>query len=128
MELIKRWLPLIFWVIFIFALSSIPVQRDVGITLPSGSDKVIHFFEYSILAMLLYRGFGYGREDSIGIRVALSVLSAAGLALMDEYYQSFIPERDASFMDLAADYAGIAAGMAVYYFRRKSIIGRKRKS
>ncbi len=128
MEIIKRWLPLVFWVIFIFGLSSIPVNRDVGITLPSGSDKVIHFFEYAILAMLLYRGFGYGREDSIGMRVTFSVMTAAGIALMDEYYQSFIPERDASFLDLAADYSGIVVGMAIYYFRRKAIIARSGKS
>lgn len=127
MNRLKRWAPLALWIAVIFGLSSIPGMPGKGFRLPQGSDKVVHFLEYAVLAYLLYRGLGYGRvEPGISHGVASLVL-AAGIALSDEYYQSFIPGRDASFFDLSADLLGIITGNALYYFVKVTSGRRDRK-
>lgn len=116
MKKVKRWAPLIVWIALIFGLSSIPGIPGKGFRLPQGSDKVIHFFEYAVLAYLLCRGLSYGRADPGISHGVASLALAAGIALTDEYYQSFIPGRDASIFDLFADLLGIITGNALYYF------------
>ena len=108
----KRWLPLVAWVVLIFGLSSIPDLALGDMKFPEGTDKVVHFFEYLVLALLFYRGLSY---DAVRFKLVLLIVTcgtAAGLAGLDELYQSYIPGRDSSFLDLMADFAGIAAGAA----------------
>ena len=107
---IRRWLPLIVWIVMIFGLSSIPGLSSDDVRFPTGSDKVVHFFEYAVFAMLFYRGLSYG-----GVRVRWSIViivitSGIAVAALDEMYQSYIPRRDSSFFDLVMDSAGIVAG------------------
>ena len=107
---IRRWLPLIFWIVMIFGLSSIPGFPSDDVNLPSGSDKVVHFIEYAIFAMLYYRGLSYG-----GVRVRWSIVlvvitSGIAVAALDEMYQSYIPRRDSSFYDLVMDSMGVVSG------------------
>ena len=59
---IKRWVPLIVWVGLIFVLSSIPNINPDKVDLPSWSDKIAHFVEYMIFALLYYRGLSYDRK------------------------------------------------------------------
>jgi VanZ family protein len=101
---------LIAWVVLIFGLSSIPGLSSDNISFPAGFDKIVHFFEYAIFAMLYYRGLSYG-----GVRIRWSILivvvsSGIAVAALDEMYQSYIPGRDSSFMDLVTDSAGVVAG------------------
>jgi VanZ family protein len=116
---IKQWLPFILWVTVIFAVSSIPRLSGQKFGMPSWSDKVAHFLEYAILAFLFYRGEGGGRARP-GIPAWLVVI-AAGIAIgcVDEVHQRFVPGRDASPFDLAADAAGVVTGtlFAVARFR-----------
>lgn len=124
---IKRWAPLVLWIVIIFGLSSVPDISGKGISFPAGTDKVVHFLEYAVLALLLYRGAAYGKTKPGISRGVISLFVAAGIALMDEYYQSFIPGRDASFLDLMADLLGIITGNAVYYFFRATSSRRYRR-
>ncbi|MCK4549995.1 MAG: VanZ family protein, partial [Candidatus Krumholzibacteria bacterium] len=107
---IRRWLPLIVWIVMIFALSSIPGFSSDDVNLPTGFDKIVHFIEYAIFAMLYYRGLSYG-----GVRIRWSIViivitSGIAVAALDEMYQSYIPRRDSSFYDLVMDSAGVVAG------------------
>ena len=115
---IRRWLPLIVWIVMIFGLSSIPVVVAPGdMRLPVGFDKIIHFIEYSVFAMLFYRGLSYG-----GVRIRWSIViivitSGVAVGALDEMYQSYIPRRDSSFYDLVTDSAGVVVGTFVAVLR-----------
>jgi VanZ family protein len=69
--------------------------------------KCAHFFEYAVLAALLYRAW---RADSL-IRwrlswAAYSFAMVASWALIDEYHQSFTHTRGGSIYDVMIDTAG----------------------
>jgi VanZ family protein len=66
------------------------------------SDKVSHASAFLVLALLAERSFPEGR---FGAAKVLGLL-AFGAAI--EVVQYFLPYREASFLDLAADAAGIA--------------------
>ncbi len=109
---IRRWLPLIIWLMMIFGLSSIPglSPDDVGLfRLPAGSDKIVHFIEYAIFAMLYYRGLSYGGVRIRWSIVIIVIMSGIAVAALDEMYQSYIPRRDSSLYDLVLDSAGVVA-------------------
>ncbi len=128
MKILKCWFPLLFWVFLIFGLSSIPNISPDRIKLPSGSDKIIHYFEYSILALLFYRGLVYDRWNTGNLIAVVVVIAAAGVALTDEFYQSFVPGRDSSFLDLVADFSGVISGTVIYHFFRRDKKNRREES
>ncbi len=94
----------------IFALSSLPGSA-AGI--PHPWDKLAHFLEYAGLGYLLGRGSG---------RPGLSLLFAALYGASDEFHQGFVPGREASALDWAADLVGAAAG-ALFTARRPKAPG-----
>jgi VanZ family protein len=80
-------------------------------------DKVVHFVEYYIFGWLLYRWFSspdwvWGRRGVL----LMTLLVGIGYAVGDEWHQSFVPGRDASFFDALFDAAGIAVAAATYPF------------
>jgi len=107
---IRRWLPLIVWIVMIFGLSSIPGLSSDDLRFPAGSDKIVHFIEYAIFAMLYYRGLSYGGVRIRWSIVIIVILSGIAFAALDEMYQSYIPRRDSSLYDLVMDSAGVVAG------------------
>ncbi len=114
---IRRWLPLIVWIVMIFGMSSIPGLSSDDVRLPTGFDKIVHFIEYAVFAMLYYRGLSYG-----GVRIRWSIViivitSGTAVAALDEMYQSYIPRRDSSFFDLVMDSAGVVAGTLAVVLR-----------
>jgi len=73
-------------------------------------DKIIHALAYAVMALLFWLA-GKGWMDYWGIRQSrllalLCVLFCAFYGLSDEWHQSFIIGRDASFFDWLADVAG----------------------
>jgi VanZ family protein len=69
-------------------------------------DKLVHFGYYATLTVLLVSAFG-GR----GFVIAALVVSCVGAA--DELYQSTVPQRDADWLDFAADvFAAVVAAAA----------------
>lgn len=106
-----RWPLLLAWLALIFALSSIPSTPQPPSEVPY--DKLAHLVLYGVLGFLLAwmlgRRAGGGRERVIAIAVALSV--AYGVS--DEIHQAFVPGRDPSIGDLVADFAGALAGGAL---------------
>lgn len=102
-------MPLVAWIAVIFGVSSIPQLSSDSFGLPPGFDKVVHFAEYLVLAILLRHGIG--GDGQRGAPVLLFVI-ATGLLVgcLDELYQSLIPGRHPSALDVAADAAGVLAG------------------
>ena len=100
-------------IFFLSSLSRFPEE------VPSffGFDKIAHFVEYYIFGWLLYRCFSspdrvWGRRGVL----LMTLLVGIGYAVGDEWHQSFVPGRDASFFDALFDAAGITAAAATYPF------------
>jgi VanZ family protein len=110
-------LPVLFYVLLILALSSIPSLTAPGPKF-APTDKIAHFIEYGVLGALLGRGFG--RTVSRSRAAAFGFLFAVGTSIagLDETYQSFIPGRMMSVYDWCADAMGVAAGVGLFTFAR----------
>jgi VanZ family protein len=112
-RLAVAWLPAIIWMALIFYLSA--QSRPFGKTPSPAFSYVAHFCEYAVLAFLLFwaqlsRGSWNGKlRTGLALSFVLSVLFAAS----DEYHQSFVSGRTASWLDFATDAAGAAFALAV---------------
>lgn len=106
-----RWLPAIFWMAAIFYSSSL--QSSGKLFLP---DYVLHFIVYSILAATYFFAFSssvINRNKLFAFCVSLT----AFYGLSDEFHQSFVPTRTATFEDLAVDVlAGVIILALLIYF------------
>lgn len=105
-RLVFYHLPVLAYAGLIAFLSSMPYLSGPKLG-EIGLDKLIHCVEYGILTWLLLRSLsttksGFGRT---GILLVALVLVAA-YAGLDEYLQSFVPGRDSTAADFAADVAG----------------------
>ncbi len=101
------------WVALIFGVSSIPKLSSDDIGLPPGFDKIAHFGEYLVLAVLFRHGLLGGTEQREAPVVLLVLATGLLIAGLDELYQSLIPGRHMSVYDFAADAAGLLAGILV---------------
>jgi VanZ family protein len=117
-----RWAPALVWAAVIFTLSSI-----AALPAPPGgfTDKHAHFATYAVLAALIV----WALTDRAPARTTWTVAAAAvGLASLygasDEWHQSFVPGREVSTLDWAADTAG--AVMAAAGLRAWAIIRARR--
>jgi VanZ family protein len=75
------------------------------------NDKVEHIIEYSVAGF-----FATGALGRVGRLPAWMAAIAFGLVwgFSDEFHQSFVPGRDSSAYDLAADVTGAALGTLVF--------------
>lgn len=127
-------LPLLFWMAFMFpvwnrALGSNTIYTTFASVfrwlLPHASPhaldvcyiifrKFLHVIEYGFLAFLFYRAFRAGHGPFWSRRAALQAAAAAvAYGLVDEYLQSFVPNRFGSPYDWAIDTAGILMAIAL---------------
>ncbi len=111
---------LIVWTIIMLTLSSMPDLKAPEM-FPKFSDKIVHFIEYFIWALLLI--LMLKQEDRIKkIWGALFAVFIIGLVLgiADEFHQMFVAGRDADVRDLAADVGGIILALIIFrIFYRK---------
>ena len=110
---IKYYIPSYLYAGLIFALSSYSLV--VPPSLPSFSDKWIHFFEYAIFGFLLARSFFHANTGLYKrYFIILALLAGSICGFLDEYYQSFVPLRGLEALDLLADTVGILTGALIY--------------
>ena len=84
-----------------------------------GVRKAAHLTEYALLAGLVWRAFRSG-DMSDGRRWswkrALQTLLVVALyAASDEIHQAFVPNREASMVDVMIDTAGAAGGLFIIW-------------
>ena len=117
-----RWAPAALWAALIFTLSSISSLPAP----PAGfTDKHAHFGTYGVFAALLVWGLtNRSLARTTWVTAALAVALAALYGASDEWHQSFVPGREVSALDLAADTAG--AAMAAVALRAWAIIRARR--
>ena len=109
-----RFLPvyaLIAWAVLIFIGSSIPNPPDAG-----GEDwkyELAHIFEYTVFSALAF----WMLRDLWKAPLAAVVLAAWAISVLygisDEFHQSFVANRDASWFDVGMDAIGAALGVGV---------------
>ena len=117
-----RWAPVVLWAALIFVLSSLS-----GLPAPPGglTDKHAHFITYGVLAALVV----WAITDRAPARTTWGVAAAAVVlatlyGASDEFHQSFVPGREVSALDLAADAGG--ALLAAVVLRAWAIIQARR--
>jgi len=100
-----RWLPVFLWAVIIFAFSSLPqIKVSEFFLWDFIAKKTAHVSEYAILFALIFRA-------TKGSWI-LSFLATMLYAVSDEFHQSFVPGRTATFFDLGFDLTG--ANIASY--------------
>lgn len=70
-----------------------------------------HVFFYFVLMMLIFLSpkFGGYTPDKNHLRNA--IILGLGYAIFDEFHQSLVPTRNASFLDLGLDSLGVLIGL-----------------
>jgi VanZ family protein len=81
--------------------------------------KAAHLTEYALLAGLVWRAFRSG-DMSDGRRwswkrAVQTLLVVAVYAASDEIHQAFVPNREASMVDVMIDTAGAAGGLFIIW-------------
>lgn len=132
----KYWLPVFFWMFFIFWMStgtfsaentSLIIEPLLRLLMPSISPekralihgiirKLGHVTEYFILGILLYRAFRHGSNKFLVWRwTYYSILVVMLYAVSDEFHQAFVSARTASMFDVGIDTLGgvLAQGISV---------------
>ncbi|MES9880606.1 MAG: VanZ family protein [Sedimenticola sp.] len=114
---------LLCWAAAIFYLSHQPGSGPDEITpwLPGEIKNLLHIPIFGLFALLLW----YGIKDHFQ-RLGWAFISVIGLTLifgiLDEWHQSFIPDRTVSLEDVISDLLGglIAVSAALYWHKRKN--------
>ncbi|UCH12049.1 MAG: VanZ family protein [Candidatus Omnitrophota bacterium] len=124
----KYYLPSYLYAGLIFTLSSYSLV--VPPSLPSFSDKWIHFVEYTIFGLLLARSYLNAKTNFLKqYFIIVAFLTGSICAFFDEYYQSFVPLRGFETLDLLADMLGILSGVMIYkaakYLSKGTVTGTK---
>lgn len=104
------------WLGMIWLLSSLP-SRDLPSVNIFGIDKLAHFGAYLIWGLLTHLYFykkGVAAKHRSYLYVLMFLLSA-----FDEYHQRWIPGRDVSVYDLAANWVGLTASFLTLRFIRR---------
>jgi VanZ family protein len=108
----RPWLlGLVAWAAVIFTLSSFPNPPGPRVTEPRA--VVAHVVFYAVLGYLAVRWLAAWRGTA-GLPVAAAAwLLAVAYGISDEVHQAFVPNRHASALDVLADAAGAALGVAL---------------
>lgn len=107
---LSLWAPVVACAGALFYLSS---QSTLPVSVVS-SDLVAHAVVYTVLGLLSHRAF-HGGVRPIRWRPALAALALTIVyGATDELHQAFVPGRDTSLLDLAADTAGALVATAIF--------------
>ncbi|MGV8162107.1 MAG: VanZ family protein [Candidatus Nanoarchaeia archaeon] len=107
---------LVLYVLILFIGAIISIPADLSIV--NNNDKLIHFLEFFILAILLLKTLQAYNLKNI---YALSIIIGVVFMVLSEVMQSFIPNRTFSYYDFIADIAGFTCGALIFkwmYFKQ----------
>ncbi len=107
-EKVIGWGPAALWAAVLFLLSA---WSSPGVSLDSGLDKVVHGGVYMILGLSL--AWGRTRTAS-GVSVAVLIVMGVVYGALVEWYQTFVPGREAELMDGLANAIGVLVGYVLF--------------
>jgi glycopeptide antibiotics resistance protein len=121
---LKYFLPSFIWALIILLITLIPASKIPAISLLKlkFADKIIHFSMFFIFATLLSLGFYFQKNLKVRIVLFYSFSVSLILASLTEILQHYmISGRKGDFLDMAANMAGIIAGLWMAgYLNRKA--------
>ncbi len=117
MDFLRYWLPVLLWAGLILAVSAVSnpfvVVPDAVQTPDETLGRYAHVAEYAVLSFLAGRALTRaGRLTGAAARAA--GLGCLAFGVLDEVFQSQVPERAFQFLDLGLDGIGIVLGLLVY--------------
>ncbi len=113
------WGPVIFWMGFIFCLSSVPGNEIPDLHIPN-FHPLVHFFEYSILTILLLRAVKGESPEIHPLRhMGLAMLIVILFAGSDEWHQTFVTGRSGQLSDVIGDTVYATIGLLSFKFIAK---------
>lgn len=98
----KKWLPAVVWMSFIFYASVVRVGTSVNAFWPN----VVHFIEYGILGLAFLRAIGLTWNTDFVKTAFFSIIAATAYGIAMEVAQSFLPYRSFSVEDMLVNLAG----------------------
>ena len=105
-KIILYHLPFIIYAALIIIISSIPHLKQPYLRFLA-VDKIAHFIEYSLFAVLTLRSFSnLSTKLTVNHSLILSFVFLAIFAVLDEFYQRYIPGRYFDIGDIAIDLFG----------------------
>lgn len=112
-------LPVILYSMAVITLSSIPHLKPPPIRLLA-TDKVLHFIEYGIFALLAFRSFTrIGSVSQVNRALLGSAVFICIFAVLDEYYQRFVPGRHFDVYDILTDVGGAILVLLFLWLRSR---------
>jgi VanZ family protein len=111
-ELVGSWRSVAAWAVLILVATTVPIP-DTALHVPvPGIDKLVHGVMYLVLGWLVGAALSSAGRRSAGAWT-LGALGLAVFSLLDETHQLWLPARDASAADWAADVVGATIGLAL---------------
>ncbi len=113
---IRYQLPFILWATLIFVSSSIPGRSIPKINFPN-ADKIVHFIIFMVFCALTDRAIRFQSRVPLLAKYHLvfSVAVTVIYGMIDEGHQLFVPNRDPSLADLAADAVGASLYVGLFW-------------
>ena len=106
------WIPTLMWGTMILFFSILPYHLNPPLTV-GYFDKMVHFFEYAVLGVLVGKGlYSTGKRFSAG-NIVLILIITSGYGILMELVQSFVPGRCPSPGDVLANIAGVVFGIVL---------------
>ncbi len=105
-------IPALLYFLFLAYINHTPLPQTIS--LENGTDKIAHFFAYSLLSFLVIRTiFKY---NLFGFYF-WSFVFCLSYAAVDELWQKIVPGRCASLYDFAFNFLGVLA-IYLFYWRK----------
>jgi len=109
------WLPAATYMGVIWTLSSLSLA-DFSVSRVPFGDKGVHFVEYCMLGLLVAHAALRTWPRHHPLRTAtLALFLTALFGFVDEVHQAVVPGRESEALDLVADAASAALGVALRY-------------
>nr|MBN2277211.1 VanZ family protein [candidate division Zixibacteria bacterium] len=109
-------LPAIAYAALIIILSSIPDLGKNSFDIFK-LDKIIHFIEYAVFAILVFRSISHLMPNRVILILGISLVLVAMFAMFDEFYQSYIPGRHSDPFDWLFDFLGATLIIVFLHYR-----------
>jgi len=82
--------------------------------------KLIHLFGYAFLAFLLFRAFqGFSTKEWNPKWILYAAVIAVGYGMLDEFIQTYLPNRHGNVLDVLIDTSGILLALGSVWLRKR---------
>ena len=86
--------------------------------------KIAHVTEYTILSLLVSRSIGIVPKSHIRQRIIPTVITSL-YAFSDEFHQSYVPSRGATYTDVMWDTLGASIGSGILFWMHRGRADKK---